>query len=107
MLYIHFDQQQPNSIDHSDDNAKDICNDIELFDNYETFLAHYLEHDLTSQEEQDIGEALVLDFHERMFFIVKMDNVLLDEGDHLDNNTLQGMTRGVSRGTLASYWTCD
>ena len=66
-----------------------------------------MEHDLTPQEEQDIGEVLDLDFHETMFFIVKMDNVLLDEGDHLDNTTLQGMTRDVSRGTLASYWTCD
>ena len=73
--------------------------DIEVFDNYETFLAHYMEHALTSQEEQDIGEALDLDFHETMFFIVKMDNVLLDEGDHLDNTTLQGMTRGTSRGS--------
>ena len=79
----------------SDDNANGTCKDIQLFDNCETFLAYYLEHDLTPQEEQDIGEGLVLDFYETMFFIVKMDNVLLDEGDHLETTTLQGMTRGV------------
>ena len=62
-----------------------------------SFLAHYLEHELTPHEEQDIGEALELAFHETMSFIVKMDNVLLDKGDHQENYTLEGMTRGVSR----------
>ncbi|CAL4068893.1 unnamed protein product, partial [Meganyctiphanes norvegica] len=52
------------------DSARDCethrCQDIELFHDDETFLSHYLDHDLTPQEEQDVQEALIRDLDETM-----------------------------------------